>query len=79
MLPIDGYCVPGPVRRLIFAVASPAEASAFVANKRANVAIEDVIINLILSPDIYIIDPYIADDCYFYFKVCMSISIVINN
>lgn len=66
---MDGYCVPGPVRRLIFAVASPAEASALVANKSTNVVIDDVIINLILSPDVYGLAVYMAGNCYFYFKL----------
>lgn len=65
---MDGYCVPGPVRRLIFAVASPAEASALVTNKSTNVVIDDVIINLILSPDVYVLGINLADDYYFYFK-----------
>ena len=73
MLPIDGYCVPGPVRRFIFAVARPPDASALFANKRANVAIDDTIINLIISPDMYSVEMTIYSNSYFYFKYLMNI------
>jgi hypothetical protein len=79
ILPIDGYCVPGPVRRFIFAVARPLYASAFVANKTANVAIDDVIIIFILAPDMYYMNLYIACNCYYYFKANMNIYGMINN
>lgn len=73
MLPIDGYCVPGPVRRFIFAVARPPDASALFANKIANVAIDDTIINLIISPDMYYVQMAIYSNSYFYFKNFINI------